>query len=202
MYDKKKDTVDGLYRLSIAGQTKYNGLVVDIKNGNELVKLCRYNQIINNKTFEGFSASNNKIDRGLIQTYSTKRNKTYTGLMDTDGNELIKPDKYDDIEETPFKGIYICKVKSSGTDVDIVKSGVGVVVTDRLHKKQLLKLNIISFKDKQTKSECYLGNDGQLHFNLVSAFNIKPYETTNKRYQGLFRINVYGYIRQHTNSCM
>lgn len=119
----------------------------------------------------------------LFETYTYKDNKTYMGLIDADGRELVESDKY-------------TKVDYIGNGLSIVKNdnGYGTVlnnevitpvgITDNIY--MLASIPIMSFT--KDNIQYYVGNNGVCYSSILDAFPIYKSKFDNN----INLINLYG----------
>lgn len=164
-------------------------------------------------TYNSITTSNRSLDREIIEVWTQAElpnlggrnldlNRYYKGLIATDGETLIMPNKYSNIEETPFKDTFIVeqaepnyKINSMRSKkIGIYKVGHGEVIPcGALKSHMLTSLNITAFEHTQSGKTVYMGNDSSLYADINKAFPIYKMDTADGSL--VFLINIYGVNR-------
>ena len=196
--DKEGTAVSHLFSENIGGQEEYKALAITAKsNGKYLYALGRNGERLTTKTFSSFTCSNRSIDRGLIEVWDETVVKNYKGLISLSGTILIDTGKYGDIEETPFRDLFIVTTAMDRWSKENKKIGIfqlergEVIPCGAFKEKGLTKLNIITFEHTETGKTMYLGNDRNIHLEIDKAFPIFRLNREDIK-EEFYMINVYG----------
>lgn len=208
-FDRYGRNCDYLYIGAIGAQEAYTALAVeDILDYNAgyfkghyfRYKLGKYGDVLSNRTFTSITCSNRSLDRGLVEVWEETNQLTYKGIMDIGGNLLVPPNKYGNIEETPFKDIFIVyeALKQTYDNTErLVRIGIyqlwngEVISCGTFNKVRLTKLNIIELTHTELNKQMYLGNDRNIYLKLEEAFEMHQLILGGQR-QNIYKINVYG----------
>lgn len=196
--DKEGTTVSHLFANNIGLQEEYQALAISQEaNGVYRYSLGREGVRLTNKTFTSLTCSNRSIDRGLIEVWEEDVLTVYKGLVNLSGDILIDTGKYGNIEETPFKDIFIVtearrRGRNTEPKIGLYQIGKGEVIPcGTFNNMRLTALSIIAFKHTETGKEMYLGNDRNVHADISKAFPIYKLNKTGVDKE-VYMVNVYG----------
>lgn len=149
-----------------------------------------YDIIINHsKLMElGYYLVGNKMQYKTLVGRASNKCKYYLGIVNTKGEELIKPDKYISIT---YMGsdIFLCKYHDD--TMEIVKGGKPLQGTNGIVAyNPNNKIPIIEVYTKNGQ-QLFLGNDDKLHSSVLDALDIYKY-TVNGVVYDINKVNMYG----------
>ena len=190
--DKDGTKVSHFFTKNIGMQDEYQAMAVEANGMSFRYALSRGADRLTDKTFTSLTCSNRSLDRNLIETWEETYWVTYKGLINTSGKILIDTGRYYNIEETPFRDLFIVKLAKRKNKIGIYQVDKGEVIPcGTFSNVRSAVLGIIALKHVESDKEVYLGNDRNIHSEINKAF---PIYRLNKLVEGeeVYMVNIYG----------
>lgn len=163
--DKEYTTTDGMYAFTT--QIPGIDLVVTSDVDKPTRMRLRNNGIVVSKEYSSIIPRRNLISRRLVQVYERNGLNTYTGYIDFEGNEVVKPE-YNWIQYIG-NGITITKTSSGyGT----VMNGKTVIKNGCIKECNVTNKGVPIHATIVNGIQFYIGNDGHAYNDVRQAFPI------------------------------